>query len=133
MRLCKDIRCSAQLTKLIVNRPPGASGGMNIAQGTYLGPGNLSMVVTDMWYNGEVTLFPAYGVNDLDVSASSDFQKWGHFSQVVWGSSQSVGCGSASCGAGTSIGSGYFVACMYYPPGQSFTLCYLIEVLDTKP
>ena len=91
---------------------------MNIAQGTYLGAGNLSAVISNMWYNAEVTLFPAYGVNDLDTSGEG-FQNWGHFSQVVWDGTTAIGCGSAKCDPGTSIGSGYFVACMYYPPGMS--------------
>lgn len=96
-----------------------ASGvGMNIAQGTWLGAGNLSAVITDMWYNSEIDLFPSYGVADLDVGPNSNFQNWGHFSQVVWDGTTAVGCGSAPCGPGTSIGSGYFVACMYYPPGN---------------
>ncbi|MCJ1391481.1 hypothetical protein MMC18_004345 [Xylographa bjoerkii] len=98
--------------------PPGASGvGMNIAQGTYLGAGNLSAVISDMWYNGEVTEFPGYGIADLDVT-SPGFQDWGHFSQVVWKGTSAVGCGTSPCGAGTSIGSGYFVACIYYAPGN---------------
>lgn len=91
---------------------------MNIAQGTYLGAGNLSAVISNMWYNSEVNLFPAYGQKDLDTSGES-FQGWGHFSQVVWDGTTAIGCGSAKCNPGTSIGSGYFVACMYYPPGRS--------------
>ncbi|MCJ1399170.1 hypothetical protein MMC11_002372 [Xylographa trunciseda] len=98
--------------------PAGASGvGMNIAQGTYCGAGNLSAVISDMWYNGEVTQFPGYGIADLDVTSPS-FQDWGHFSQVVWKGTTAVGCGSAQCNPGTSIGSGYFVACIYYAPGN---------------
>ena len=91
---------------------------MNIAQGTYLGAGNLSMVVSNMWYDGEILNFPAYGQGALDTSGDA-FQGWGHFSQVVWGTTESIGCGSAACAPGTSIGSGYFVACMYFPPGKA--------------
>ncbi|MCJ1285370.1 hypothetical protein MMC26_004710 [Xylographa opegraphella] len=98
--------------------PAGVSGvGMNIAQGTYLGPGNLSAVITDMWYNGEVTQFPGYGIADLDVNSPA-FQNWGHFSQLVWKGTTEVGCGTSECSAGTSIGSGYYVACLYYAPGN---------------
>lgn len=91
---------------------------MNIAQGTFLGAGNLSAVISNMWYNGEVNLFPSYGVNNLDTSGKS-FQGWGHFSQVVWDGTTAIGCGSSICKSDSSIGSGYFVACMYYPPGRS--------------
>ncbi|KAG0585482.1 hypothetical protein M758_2G014700 [Ceratodon purpureus] len=37
----------------------------------------------------------------------------GHYTQVVWRNSQSVGCGSATCPGG-----GKFVVCSYYPPGN---------------
>ncbi|MCJ1319359.1 hypothetical protein MMC15_004695 [Xylographa vitiligo] len=98
--------------------PAGASGvGMNIAQGTYLGAGNLSAVISDMWYNSELAEFPGYGIADLDVTSPA-FQNWGHFSQLVWKGTTAVGCGSSPCSAGTSIGSGYFVACLYYAPGN---------------
>ncbi|MCJ1377184.1 Mucin-2 [Xylographa soralifera] len=98
--------------------PAGVSGvGMNIAQGTYLGAGNLSAVISDMWYNSELAEFPGYGIADLDVTSSA-FQDWGHFSQVVWKGTTAVGCGTSQCSAGTSIGSGYFVACLYFAPGN---------------
>ena len=90
---------------------------MNIAQGTYLGAGNLSAVISDMWYNSELAEFPGYGIADLDVTSPA-FQNWGHFSQLVWKGTTAVGCGSSPCSAGTSIGSGYFVACLYYAPGK---------------
>lgn len=113
---------------LTLLRPAGASGvGMNIAQGTLLYPGNLGSVISDMWYNGEVTLYPGYTNPNLDVSTPA-FQDWGHFSQVVWKGTTQVGCGSAACGAGTSIGSGYFVACLYGPPGE-----LLHSLLDKFP
>ena len=90
---------------------------MNIAQGTNLAPGSLASVVSDMWYNGEILQFPAYGQANLDTSGEA-FQGWGHFSQVVWSTTESIGCGTSQCGPGTSIGSGYFTACLYYPPGK---------------
>ncbi|MCJ1307158.1 hypothetical protein MMC25_000804 [Agyrium rufum] len=99
--------------------PSGVSGvGMNIAQGTNLNAGMIPSVISNMWYDDEVSFFPGYGLNDLDTSEAAGFNNWGHFSQVVWKGSQSIGCGTAACGTGTSIGSGYFVACMYYPPGN---------------
>ena len=103
---------------------------MNIAQGTWLGAGNLSAVISDMWYNSEIDLYPGYGIANLDVGPSSNFQNWGHFSQVVWQGTTAVGCGSAPCGPGTSIGSGYFVACMYYPPGKLSAMLFGILALN---
>ena len=107
--------------------PQGVSGvGMNIAQGTFLYPGDIAGVISNMWYNAEVSHYPAYGVANLDTSEAAGFNDWGHMSQVVWKGTESIGCGSAQCGAGTSIGSGYFVACMYYPPGKSYDQRLLI-------
>lgn len=40
-------------------------------------------------------------------------QVCGHYTQVVWRNSQSVGCGSAACPGG-----GTFVVCSYNPPGN---------------
>ena len=119
---------------LTPDRVGSATGvGMNIAKGTWLGAGNLSGVITDMWYNSEIDLYPGYGIADLDVGPDSNFQNWGHFSQVVWQGTTAVGCGSAPCGAGTQIGSGYFVACMYYPPGKLFCNTSSFIGADSSP
>lgn len=91
---------------------------MNIAQGTWVGAGNLSVVISNMWYNQELPQFPAYGVADLDTNGKA-FQGWGHFSQVVWPDTKAIGCGSSPCDASTSISSGYFSVCLYSPPGQN--------------
>lgn len=77
------------------------------------------MVISNMWYDGEILNFPAYGQGKLDTSGDA-FQGWGHFSQVVWSTTESIGCGSAPCAPSTSISSGYFVACLYYPPGKTY-------------
>ena len=120
MNQCKyRLRSLFCANQLIPCRPAGASGvGMNIAQGTNLAPGSLASVVSDMWYNGEILNFPGYGQANLDTSSAA-FQGWGHFSQVVWSTTESIGCGTSQCGPGTSIGSGYFTACLYYPPGKT--------------
>ena len=111
---------------------PGPGGyGMNIAQGVPIG--NISVVVTEQWYNGEIGYYPGYGIDDLDTSESSNFAKWGHFSQLVWKASQSVGCYTQSaCGANNGAPPGDYTVCMYYPPGkQAFHVCLLAELLLT--
>jgi hypothetical protein len=95
---------------------------MNIAMGTDLSAGYLPTTVSDLWYNDEMLLFPAYGVNDLPTGPNSNFQNWGHFSQLVWKGSREIGCWTARCGPGTSIGGSgtmYFTSCLYSPPGKT--------------
>lgn len=88
---------------------------MNIGDGTYVGPANISATIEDMWYNSEIGLYPGYGQNTVDMT---NFQLWGHFSQVVWQDTTEIGCWAAACGPDTPIGSGYFAACIYSPPGN---------------
>ncbi|TVY86734.1 Repressed by EFG1 protein, partial [Lachnellula willkommii] len=41
----------------------------------------------------------------------------GHFTQLVWRNTTSVGCGRTSCG-GKNGTPGWYVVCEYYPPGN---------------
>lgn len=79
----------------------------------------IAQAITDMWYNGEVTLFPSssYG---LDTPDMTDFDSWGHFSQVVWVASTEVGCAVQYCEAGTMVASmpSYFSVCNYRDAGN---------------
>jgi len=127
---------------LTENSTPGGGGyGQNIAAG--IAPGRISEVVSNMWYNGEESLFPTpYGNDSPDMS---NFAAWGHFSQLVWSETESVGCYTSTCSPagqdpqtckpdGTSYLSGlpcghgtdgeavgdpaYFTVCNYYPAGK---------------
>lgn len=40
--------------------------------------------------------------------------KWGHFSQVVWPDTTTIGCGIATCNDGWKVHAG----CMYHPAGN---------------
>lgn len=79
----------------------------------------LAGAVTDMWYNGELGLFlPSYyGEANPDMT---DFDKWGHFSQLVWKDSTEVGCATQYCPAGGLFPSfaGWYTVCNYGPPGK---------------
>jgi hypothetical protein len=77
------------------------------------------MAITNMWYNGEVNnwLPSYYGEASPDMS---NFESWGHFSQVVWSGSTGIGCASVLCADGT-IFAGYqtwFTVCNYYNAGM---------------
>lgn len=113
-------------------RGPGGGGyGQNIAvfgeTGNVKALGEaheIAQASTDMWYNGEIGSFlPSYyGQANPDFS---NFDAWGHFSQIVWKSTEEIGCASQYCGAGTifdGFGS-WFTVCNYGPEGMYSILC----------
>ncbi|KAF2230576.1 PR-1-like protein, partial [Viridothelium virens] len=71
----------------------GGGYGQNIAAGAP--PSNISAVITDSFYNGEVNYFDGlYGEPSPDMSK---FENWGHFSQIVWKATGFVGCAVRNC------------------------------------
>lgn len=85
----------------VFGHSPGAKYGENLAAGTQ---GALDPTSTvDMWYD-EIKLykFPNGGFS----------MQTGHFTQVVWRSTQQVGCGHVTC-KGNDI-----YVCNYDPPGN---------------
>jgi hypothetical protein len=76
--------------------------------------------ITEGLYNGEVNSYVYFGMEpDL-----STFGEWGHFTQIVWKSSSSVGCYTADCSATGLVNAGppippYFTVCNYEPAGKS--------------
>ncbi|KAK8104548.1 uncharacterized protein PG998_011581 [Apiospora kogelbergensis] len=81
--------------------------------------GAINMAIHDMWYNGELNLFSPsfYGESSPDMT---NFEKWGHFSQLVWKESTSVGCQAQFCPKGT-MNDGmdtWFMVCNYFPAGN---------------
>jgi len=97
----------------------GGGYGQNIAAGVK--PENIATIITDMFYNGEVGYFAAqYGKKNPDMD---DFEKWGHFSQIVWAGTTHVGCATQDCSASglSNTGGGvapYFTVCNYKTPGN---------------
>jgi hypothetical protein len=71
-----------------------------------------------MFYNNEVNLFNGlYGQASPDMS---NFEKWGHFSQIVWKNTERFGCYTQYCPGLANVGSNvspYFTVCNYAPPG----------------
>ncbi|KEY73102.1 hypothetical protein S7711_04854 [Stachybotrys chartarum IBT 7711] len=73
--------------------------------------------VTNQWYNGEVMNWNFYG--DANPPSDSSPQLWGHFTQVVWASTERVGCATVSCPAGTVLGlPSWYTVCNYEPAGN---------------
>ncbi|KAK1979099.1 CAP domain-containing protein [Colletotrichum cereale] len=100
----------------------GGGYGQNLAMWGATGSEDLGeakaaqRAITEQWYNGELNLYTGYGQDSPDMS---NFLGWGHFSQLVWVDSTTVGCGVHYCSAGTlsSIGS-WFTVCNYKSQGN---------------
>ncbi|KIW92670.1 uncharacterized protein Z519_06517 [Cladophialophora bantiana CBS 173.52] len=94
----------------------GGGYGQNIGAGAP--PSDIPAMITDEMYNGEINFYPAYGV-EPDMS---NFEKWGHYSQIVWKSTTAVGCATQYCPNGLANTGGnvspYFTVCNYSPPGN---------------
>ncbi|KAK2787523.1 hypothetical protein FQN51_003154 [Onygenales sp. PD_10] len=88
----------------------GESYGQNIGYG--FGPDAVGKLLTNMMYNDEAELFSAfYGMSDPDMS---QFKSWGHFTQMVWKSTKTVGCATYNCNNDIN----HFTVCNYGPPGN---------------
>nr|POF17920.1 putative pathogenesis-related protein [Quercus suber] len=115
------------------NSAAGGGGyGQNIAAGVKAD--NISRVITDLFYNGEVGYY-----DDLYGEATptfTNFVHWGHFSQVVWKQTSTVGCAVQYCPGGlANTGSNippYFTVCNYGPPGMRMCLAYPGKSYDSN-
>lgn len=110
-----------------MDRGPGGGGyGQNLAMwgGTNAkglgGSKAAAQGITNMWYNGELNKFPSssYGRGSPDMS---NFEGWGHFSQLVWSGSTQVGCHTQYCAPGTMYASmgAWYTVCNYHPAGKA--------------
>ena len=119
------------------SRVPGDGDyGQNIGAG--ITAGNISALLTNLLYNGEIENYPLpYGQKD-----PAGLESWGHYSQMVWSDTTSVGCYTYDCSppgqpatqdcdpsgqsylANTNCGSygtpAVFTVCNYYPEGERF-------------
>jgi len=96
----------------------GGGYGQNIAAGVEAN--NVSAVITELFYNGEVGYYNnLYGQANPDMT---NFEKWGHFSQLVWKGTTKVGCATQYCSGGlANVGqyvAPYFTVCNYGAPGN---------------
>ncbi|KAF3355264.1 hypothetical protein VDGD_02733 [Verticillium dahliae] len=104
--------------------PGGGGYGQNLAMwgatdGDSLGAAKaVSQATTNMWYNGEVNLYsPNFYGGEPDMT---NFMEWGHYSQLVWVDTTTLGCAVHFCEKGTmdpNMGVWYTV-CNYFPAGN---------------
>ena len=96
----------------------GGGYGQNIAAGVEAA--NVSAIITNLFYNGEIG---AYGNMYGGEPDMTNFEVWGHFSQIVWKETKKIGCATVDCSAGGlgnvgSTVSPFFTVCNYSPPGN---------------
>lgn len=106
----------------------GGGYGQNIAAGVK--GDNVSAVITELFYNGEINLYgDNYGRNSTTNPAfdNDSFHEWGHMTQIVWKETTTVGCATVDCSSQGLANTGgnvapYFTVCNYYGQGKLITL-----------
>ncbi|KAJ5832656.1 hypothetical protein N7474_000967 [Penicillium riverlandense] len=95
----------------------GFAYGQNIGYGVKAD--QVGQMITNLMYNDEMEYF-----SDLYGEASpsmSNFDSWGHFSQIVWKDTKKVGCSTVMCNSLGNVDSSDplpFTVCNYSPPGN---------------
>lgn len=89
-------------------------------------------MITNMMYNDEMMYYQnLYGQANPDMT---NFEHWGHFSQIVWLDTASVGCATVTCQNLAQSGSSMalpFTVCNYFPAGMIFFALAAYEVKVT--
>ena len=66
----------------------------------------------------------------------SQFEHWGHYSQMMWQSTDSVGCAIQYCAEGlgnSDVGiSPWFLVCNYWPAGKLRSRCICMRLADGR-
>ncbi|KAJ5658338.1 uncharacterized protein N7484_001987 [Penicillium longicatenatum] len=95
----------------------GGGYGQNIGYGVEAS--DVGVMITNLMYNDEIEFFPTpYGESDPSMT---DFDKWGHFSQIVWKATTHVGCATVVCNPLGNVDSSEalpFTVCNYSPVGN---------------
>lgn len=115
----------------------GGGYGQNIGAG-YM-PVQMGLFITTGLYNSEAPNYHYFG-SEPPIN-SSEINKWGHFTQIVWKSTDTVGCYTQNCTdspAGLQkVPAGvlpFFTVCNYAPPGMPLsaspfdTLDFLVRI-----
>jgi hypothetical protein len=104
--------------------------GQNLAASASVTDENsaLADAITNLWYNGEVSNFA--GLYGEESPSMDNFENWGHFTQLVWLTTTSVGCAVQKCASGTIFDGyeSYFTVCNYGDSGEFYPLVILALV-----
>ncbi|KAL3467644.1 CAP domain-containing protein [Aspergillus heterothallicus] len=95
----------------------GGGYGQNIGYG--VSSDDVAVMISNLMYNDEAPYFEnLYGEASPDMG---QFEKWGHFSQIVWKGTTQVGCATVVCNSLGNVDSSVavpFTVCNYSPPGN---------------
>ncbi|KAJ5091709.1 SCP-like extracellular protein [Penicillium alfredii] len=95
----------------------GGGYGQNIGYGK--SEKDVGQMISNLMYNDEMGYFEdLYGQDDPDMAL---FDKWGHFSQIVWKGTTHVGCSTVTCQSLGNVDSSEalpFTVCNYSPAGN---------------
>lgn len=103
----------------------GGGYGQNLAAGLDASPTGIGESISELWYNNEMGYFdPYYGQpQPAGSNFGNVFESFGHFTQVVWKGTSSVGCYTYDCSSQglANVGGNvppYLTVCNYGPPGN---------------
>lgn len=96
----------------------GGGYGQNIGYG--VSADEIGVMITNLMYNNEMGYYSdLYGEATPDMT---NFDLWGHFSQIVWKGTTHVGCATVTCPSLGNVDSSSavpFTVCNYSPAGKS--------------
>lgn len=96
---------------------PATNYGQNIGFG--IAADKVDEMITNLMYNDEMMYYQ--GLYGEATPSMANFDSWGHFSQIVWAETTSVGCATVTCDPLTNSGSDMslpYTVCDYYPSGM---------------
>ncbi|GKZ39190.1 hypothetical protein AbraIFM66950_012058 [Aspergillus brasiliensis] len=95
----------------------GGGYGQNIGYGVE--SSEIGVMITNLMYNDEMGYYTdLYGEADPDMT---NFDSWGHFSQIVWAGTTHVGCATVTCDSLGNVDASEalpFTVCNYSPAGN---------------
>ncbi|KAL8386914.1 hypothetical protein RB595_010299 [Gaeumannomyces hyphopodioides] len=118
---------TAKKCKFAHDMVPGGGGyGQNLAMWGSSGDAQslgentaIARAITNMWYNGEIVLYPEANYGQKNPTAGK-FEQYGHYTQLVWADTKKVGCAAQYCPPGTMFSDmgAWFSVCDYFPAGN---------------